>query len=108
MLCDWALKTWNANQKQKDAPRPATFQKSRVNTSTHQSSQAQIRRDVRSHAQNRCEICHSTYAIEIDHRIPQALGGSSEPDNLRLLCRSCNQRAAVRIFGAEKMSQWLD
>ncbi len=30
--------------------------------------------------------CGSRHLLEIDHVVPYALGGSSEPDNLRLLC----------------------
>ncbi|NUM88778.1 MAG: HNH endonuclease, partial [Bdellovibrionales bacterium] len=52
---------------------------------------------------NKCENCHSVYALEIDHRIPRALGGTNDAPNLRLLCRSCNQRAAIQVFGLRKM-----
>lgn len=54
-----------------------------------------------------CEICESTYALEIDHIRPKAVGGSDAPENLRVLCRSCNQRAAIRFFGIEKMERHL-
>ena len=30
--------------------------------------------------------CGSRHLPEIDHVVPYALGGSAEPDNLRLLC----------------------
>lgn len=43
-----------------------------------------------------CQKCGSNYALEIDHRKPFALGGKTELSNLRLLCRSCNQRARLR------------
>jgi 5-methylcytosine-specific restriction endonuclease McrA len=39
--------------------------------------------------------CSSQYALEIDHIMPLALGGSNEPRNLRLLCRAHNQFLAV-------------
>jgi hypothetical protein len=55
-----------------------------------------------------CEICSSTHALEVDHIKPRALGGSDEPENLRVLCRSCNQRAAVRVFGAPKMQRYFN
>jgi len=54
-----------------------------------------------------CVNCGSTHALEVDHIIPRALGGPDEPENLRLLCRSCNQRAAIRHFGARKMTPFL-
>lgn len=59
-------------------------------------------------AKGACEICQSTYALEIDHIVPKAKGGSDDSENLRLLCRSCNQRAAIKVFGAEKMAEYLE
>jgi 5-methylcytosine-specific restriction endonuclease McrA len=41
--------------------------------------------------------CASQYALEIDHIMPLALGGSNEPQNLRLLCRAHNQFLATSI-----------
>jgi hypothetical protein len=70
-------------------------------------SAARTRRDIFARAKNACENCSSVYALEIDHIIPQALGGCSDAENLRLLCRSCNQRAAVNAFGVAKMDPYL-
>jgi 5-methylcytosine-specific restriction endonuclease McrA len=43
---------------------------------------------------NRCYICRKELGnvYQIDHFIPLALGGSSDPGNLRLACPLCNQR----------------
>jgi hypothetical protein len=71
-------------------------------------SKARIRREVFQRAGNQCENCHSEYALEIDHIYPQAFGGSSDPDNLRLLCRHCNQRAAIESLGQQKMEIYLN
>ncbi len=71
-------------------------------------SKAQMRREVFLRAQNKCENCGSGFALEIDHVRPRALGGDDSPENLRLLCRACNQRAAIQIFGVEKMSRYLN
>lgn len=71
-------------------------------------SKAQIRRDVFVRANNQCENCGSSYALEVDHIIPRALGGNSDPKNLRLLCRSCNQRSAIQVFGIEKMDCFIN
>jgi len=54
-----------------------------------------------------CTQCGSTYALEIDHCKPIALGGENMLENLRLLCRACNQRAAIKTFGAEQMGKYL-
>ncbi|NUM88013.1 MAG: HNH endonuclease, partial [Bdellovibrionales bacterium] len=67
-----------------------------------------LRRLIWQKAQNRCENCYSTYALEIDHRIPRAHGGKTHAPNLRLLCRACNQRAAIRVFGLRKMEKHFE
>lgn len=43
----------------------------------------------------KCTKCGSTYALQIDHIKPFALGGKTTKRNLRLLCRNCNQRARI-------------
>jgi hypothetical protein len=62
-------------------------------------SAAQTRRNIFARARSACENCGSTFALEIDHIHPKALGGSSDAENLRVLCKSCNQRAAIQVFG---------
>lgn len=54
----------------------------------------------RDHGQ--CRICKSTYALQIDHIKPFAAGGKTTPENLRLLCRNCNQRKGIEFFGKAK------
>jgi hypothetical protein len=65
-------------------------------------------RDVYGRAKNKCENCKSTYALQIDHIKPKGLGGTNHPSNLRLLCRSCNQRKAVKSFGQIQMGKFLN
>ena len=67
---------------------------------------AQLKREIWS--QKKCENCGSKFALEIDHRIPFAKGGTTSSENLRLLCKSCNQRAAIVTFGGEKMKEFLN
>jgi 5-methylcytosine-specific restriction endonuclease McrA len=42
-----------------------------------------------------CQACHITIqagqAWDIDHIIPLALGGTNEPNNLQILCRTCHR-----------------
>lgn len=57
---------------------------------------------------HKCTNCGSTHALEVDHIIPRAKGGPDSLENLRLLCRSCNQRAAINEFGREKMDEFLN
>ncbi len=96
-LCDLGLTEWG--QAKTAAPR-----KRRVNPQ----SQSQISKTVFSKADNRCENCDSNYALEIDHIIPRAKGGTSDPANLRLLCRNCNQLAAIQEFGQQTMDRYLN
>lgn len=72
---------------------------------SNRTAAARVSRQVKS--KGHCENCGSTYALEIDHRKPWAKGGTSTPENLRLLCRSCNQRSAIKAFGKEKMGRYL-
>lgn len=46
-----------------------------------------------------CVQCGSQYNLNYDHRLPYALGGKTEDNNLRLLCFHCNQRARIKVFG---------
>ncbi|MNK99946.1 hypothetical protein D3C87_1203630 [compost metagenome] len=43
--------------------------------------------------------CTSKFALQTDHIISLALGGSNKVDNLRLLCRSHNSRRSIKTFG---------
>lgn len=47
----------------------------------------------------KCKNCGSKYALEIDHIKAYALGGKTIPENLQLLCRNCNQRKGMELFG---------
>jgi 5-methylcytosine-specific restriction endonuclease McrA len=51
--------------------------------------------------------CQSKTYLEVDHRTPVALGGSSDPNSLRTLCRSHNQWEAIRLLGKKAMAPFL-
>lgn len=91
-LCDLGLEAWDKGRE------PAAARGA--------DSQAAIRREL--HRKGRCEGCGSRHALEIDHRRPRALGGGNERANLRLLCRSCNQRAAITALGRARMAPFLE
>ncbi len=97
LLCDLGLRELDPSKT------AGARQKSRVKI-----SKAEIRRDVFSKAQNQCENCGSKSALEVDHIQAKAFGGGDSIENLRLLCRSCNQRAAIQTFGLKKRSQYLN
>jgi len=93
-LADLGLKEWSPSKE------PSRVMRKR-GVSNPDTISAQDRRDVWQRANHRCENCGSTYALEIDHIIPRALGGASTRKNLRLLCRNCNQRAAIEKIGIQ-------
>ena len=39
-----------------------------------------------------CQHCHATKGLTIDHITPLIRGGTNDPDNLQLLCKTCNSR----------------
>lgn len=88
--------------RQSASPAPA-----RVEESTG-ISKAEVRRQVWRRDQGRCTNCESRYALEIDHILPKALGGLWTVNNLRLLCRPCNQNAATKVFGLRKMDRYIN
>ncbi|WP_328291177.1 TerD family protein [Kineococcus sp. NBC_00420] len=45
----------------------------------------------------KCVQCGRSEYLEYDHDIPWSLGGATSEDNLRLLCRRCNQEKGARI-----------
>lgn len=64
------------------------------------------RRAVRERANLYCEYCHADerwqfIRFTIDHVLPQAAGGSDEPENLALACRNCNERRGNRTEGRD-------
>jgi len=69
---------------------------------------ARVRRELFKTARSQCENCKSEFALEVDHILPVALGGSSTAENLRVLCRSCNRRSAIKSFGLFKMESYLN
>jgi hypothetical protein len=58
----------------------------------------QIKRELLKKAQYQCEFvdtmtqkrCTSKYFLESEHQIPLARGGTDQPENLRIFCRSHN------------------
>jgi hypothetical protein len=49
--------------------------------------------------------CGSAAWLELDHHHPSGKGGSSAPENLRLLCRAHNRFAAERAYGREHVER---
>lgn len=51
----------------------------------------------------RCRYCGSAKHPTIDHVVPKSRGGSDEPANLVVACRSCNARKGDRTPGEASM-----
>lgn len=92
-----------------DAPPPAVAHRKRPKYIS-----AAVRREIWRKAEGKCTFvngenhqrCNSIFQLEVDHIIPQALGGTSEIENLRLVCRAHNILYARAEFGDEFMNQF--
>jgi 5-methylcytosine-specific restriction endonuclease McrA len=57
----------------------------------------EIRNYVFQRDGGQCRVCGSTVELQFDHVIPVKLGGSSEPENLQVLCGPCNRRKGATL-----------
>lgn len=67
---------------------------------------APLRQLVGQRAKFRCEYCQlqqelCSETFEVDHIIPKALGGKSDPDNLCCACPVCNNAKRSQISGRD-------
>ena len=99
-----AIHETRTSRSRKEIQKPSLNKK----PTTNSKSLAQMKREVWQESLHQCQNCRSQYSLEMDHRYPTAKGGRDSKDNLRILCRSCNQRAAIREFGQEKMDFYLN
>lgn len=65
-----------------------------------------LRSSVARRARHRCGYCLTQEvvvgaAMEIDHIVPEALGGPTEEDNLWLACSGCNAHKGDRIVALD-------
>jgi HNH endonuclease len=68
-----------------------------------------LRQRVAAQARHRCGYCLTSEAIvgtpmEIDHIIPQSLGGPTEEENLWLACSLCNDHKSDRIAALDPLT----
>ncbi len=123
-LCDLGQKEWahakepkirmrepeNGTRELKNSSESRVFKNSpgTFRVTPHNNSKAAGVRFVWARDGQKCTNCDSTFAVEKDHRLAKAKGGPDTPENMRLLCRSCNQRAAIETYGLEKMDTYLN
>lgn len=68
-----------------------------------------LRRRVREAAHHRCGYCLSPQrfvmgALEVEHLVPRAKGGSNEEDNLWLSCSLCNRYKGVQTSALDHLT----
>ncbi len=78
-------------------------------------SKAKIRRAIWKRDESQCtfvdlstdERCQARHFVEEDHIVPKAMGGEFTLENIRLRCRSHNQRHAIDCYGPRKMREHI-
>ena len=70
-----------------------------------------LRERVATQSRHRCGYCQADERyfgtdFEIEHLLPEALGGQTVEENLWLACRECNGRKGSRT--AARLSVWDD
>ena len=68
-----------------------------------------LRQQVADEARHRCGYCLMAEQVvgmpmELDHLIPESLGGVGEAENLWLACPGCNARKADRVLGIDPVT----
>lgn len=68
-----------------------------------------LREEVAADARHRCGYCRTSARItgtpmEMDHIIPESLGGPTARDNLWLACSMCNDHKGNRIAATDPIS----
>ncbi|MBS1983491.1 MAG: HNH endonuclease [Bdellovibrionales bacterium] len=64
-----------------------------------------VKHQVWRAAGGKCTACGSKHQLQFDHIQPFALGGDSRPENIQLLCSSCNLRRGIQSFGTQSMQR---
>ena len=55
-----------------------------------------------------CRQCGGRTKLECDHKVPLAAGGTNDPDNLQILCKSCHIAKTRKENGAVDHPGCLD
>ncbi len=76
--------------------------------STNRYVPAHVKRAALKKTKGKCQICGTHRKLEYDHQHAYSLGGTSDVGNVRLLCKSCNQRQAIIQLGQAKMDKYIN
>lgn len=95
-----------ATEQEEKLKQTITARKHKTNTKPRSISLSK-RKIVWKKANGQCENCGSQKRLEIDHQKSVAKGGGNELSNLRLLCKTCNQRAAIQQVGFKKLEPYI-
>lgn len=68
---------------------------------------AALRSEIMARDSFACVSCKATEKLEIDHIQPISKGGTGDPDNLQVLCRSCNRAKRARTDAPQLRSKPL-
>ena len=99
LLCDLGINEWDLGKQKSTRQTPAAEKRT---------PSIITKRNVWRKAESKCENCGSQHALQTDHVPPYAQFGLGGEENLRLLCRNCNQRAAIKSYGVERMEMYLN
>lgn len=58
---------------------------------------SKVKKIVWTRDNGQCRNCGASDSLQYDHIIPFSKGGGNQPENLQLLCRSCNLRKSAKI-----------
>jgi len=70
---------------------------------------SKLRKHILDRDGNRCQVCHATENLDIDHCLPVCLGGDNNPLNLRVLCHKCNveRNKDIKNYRTRRVSQHI-
>lgn len=97
-------KRWARREKMREVKLEA---EARYEARTRRRINPLVRARVLDRDGHKCVLCGATEDLTLDHIFPHIEGGSDDPVNLRVLCRSCNSSKGasipdvIRLIGRE-------